>query len=1045
MSAPTTPAEALTLAARRMAGRLTTPFDRGADTLELRLLQFTSARAAVADYDFTDHAARFDAAPEPRYVLATTRDIDVDTTVTVSYQEPGADPVRLQLEVAAGTVAGTSFVLEQPVTATARVVLLEMAPTPVDNVPEECWTLTVLLGNLAKLLWVVGAERDQLRRHAFRTLAQRHLLSAVGLSLDLIGSDLGVPRFPPLPHGVDAGTVALYHLDDVPGVTPVVVAADLTSAFPGRTGHPGRLAGGVRAGLPGRYGLAMGFSAGAVIEVDTSTAFDIGEHGSATMECFVRPDSAATDGPVLSRHPAPGQDGPGWVIAVGDFGRGIARNVRFTISDGTEIRELFADLSLPTDAFSHVAGVLDRHSGRMSLYVDGVLRDWRFFDPLGAVVNTANLLIGAGASGFLGVVDEVRISAVARTGFAPVLGEADEHYRRRLELFRRWTLPTPANLTTLLNRLVAPIGDNPDLSSAPLVVDDTNATLVRGTRLVRIRPVRLLPGESIDAAGRRGTIEASVVGTAGAEDTFDPAFLFRYDNAGVDFPSESTLQPGGQAPDPHLTQVGVADRLNRLLTLTGAGRLVIGSAYDPGAADLRATGRAVLLGHSSVPPDKLAALAHRAGFDFVAHRGADSTPVYAAIALGDYFAIDLTPAGSGSIDMDAGDVVTLSLRPAPPADAVLSWLIVPGGAGRASLTPDGGPGSPHRTASLRAASPGRLIVKVDVTRGRHTVSATRVLRIGLADLPAGATITAGGTPGEASALDRLDVFFDRAFLTSHNDPRVDYGSPDAHRMQPAVAELLDALLTELDRRTITGRLAVIAAFATDDTDRSAGEGRRLILRHSSLTPGALAGVAFAVGFSHLKHAGDTLEARQAPGQLVTVRGIEQGAVIELDEGAEMALTASPSPDDLRRAGLPGQFPGDGPRLSWASGTFDNARVTLGSNTEQAVALHAEQAGMAWVQASYLIGGAPVPYTFQVRLRPELDTPQTVISKDQHDLIMNILNTLHPVGVEVITAAIRAHVIELQGDLSPANPDYTYPKFRVRGPLPRQVKRGSTSG
>lgn len=93
-----------------------------------------------------------------------------------------------------------------------------------------------------------------------------------------------------------------------------------------------------------------------------------------------------------------------------------------------------------------------------------------------------------------------------------------------------------------------------------------------------------------------------------------------------------------------------------------------------------------------------------------------------------------------------------------------------------------------------------------------------------------------------------------------------------------------------------------------------------------------------------------------------------------------------------------------------------------------------------MQASYLIGGQAVPYTFQVRLRPELDTATTVITKDQHDLIMNILNVLHPVGVEVNTAAIRAHVVELQGDLSQANPDYTYPRFRVRGPLPPRARR-----
>jgi hypothetical protein len=372
------------------------------------------------------------------------------------------------------------------------------------------------------------------------------------------------------------------------------------------------------------------------------------------------------------------------------------------------------------------------------------------------------------------------------------------------------------------------------------------------------------------------------------------------------------------------------------------------------------------------------------------------------------------------------------------------WLIVPGDAGRGTLTPVGRTGSPQRTASLSAMAPGRLIVKAEVTRGQHTVSATRALRVGLADLPPDATITADGTPGvAASSLDRPDVFFHPVFLARHDDPRVDYGSQDAHRMQPAVAELLDALLSELDRRTVTSRLAVTAAFDAAAPPPSAeAQGRRLVLRHGSLAPGALAGVAFAVGFSHLTHAGDTVEVRQAPGQLVAVRGpadADEAAIIELTEGDTMNLTASPQPDAVASAGLAGKVPGQGPQLSWASGTFDDAAVTLGSNTQQTVTLNAGKAGMAWVQASYLVGGQPDPYTFQVRLRAELDTPQSVISKDQFDLIMNILNTLHPVGVEVITAAIRAHVIELQGDQSPANPDYTYPKFRVRGTLPRQVK------
>ncbi|MFF7475885.1 LamG-like jellyroll fold domain-containing protein [Streptomyces sp. NPDC008092] len=1078
----TTEAVTPVLAVTTMARRLTPPFARGADTLDLRLLPFNSSQAEIGSYDFAAHEARFGAPAEPRYVLATTRDVDVDTTVTLTYEEPGApSSVDHQLTVPAGTVTGTSFLLSRPVTATARLVLLTMGTSPFDNRPQDCWTLTALLGTTAKLLWVIGAERDQLRRHAVTTLAQRHLPTALGLSLDLIGADLGVPRFPALPYGFDTDAVALYHLDDAPGADPQV--ADATAAHPGRTAHHGVLQGPVQVGLPGRYGRAMGFrSADSVITAATDATFDIGEWDDATLECFVRPDPApdpdpdsdpcAHDGPVLSRRPPDpgGKSGhgekarAGWEFAIGDFRRGLPRNVRFTIGDGDPGHDvtLFADTTLPTDVFTHVAAVVDRTRGRVELFLDGVLRDWRFLFPLGAVTGTEPLRIGAAGGAFRGVVDEVRISSSARKDFAPALGEDDDHYRRRLELFRRWTLPTPANLTALLNRLAGPIAGRPDA----LVVDDTNATLVRGTRLVHIRPHVLLPGETVDATGARRTTEASVVGTAAQEDTFDPAYLLRYANPGVDF------TPGTAPADPHLVQVGVAECLDRLVTLAGAetappGRLRIDAAYHPLAADLRATGRAVLLSHSSVPPDRLAALAHRAGFDYVAHRtGATGGGVYAATAQGDYFRIDIAPSvtntltpaavapldaasgGPGPVELLPGIPMTLSLRPAPPADAFLTWLVVPGGAGRGTLAPETGAGSRHRTAELVATGPGQLTVKADVARGRHTVSAsaTRTLRIGLAGLDEGASVAADGTTGvPASSVERPGTYFDRAFLVRHDRPGLDYGGDGAHLMQPAVAELLDALLAELTRLSAGGRLTVTAGFddTGDPVDPAAAQGRRLLLRHSSLDPGTLARAAFAVGFGYLRRSGDDLEARQAPGQLVEVRGpsgTEDGAVVELDEGDTMDLTVTPSPDTLAAAGLIGQFPGEGPRLGWASGTYDAAAITVVSSTLQTVTLHAGAAGMAWVQATYPVGGQPVPYTFQVRLRPELDVPATVVTKDQHDLIMNILNVLHPVGVEVNTAAVRAHVIELQGDLAQANPDYTYPRFRVRGPLPPRARR-----
>ncbi|WP_105969043.1 LamG domain-containing protein [Streptomyces geranii] len=1039
------------LAAVRMSGRLTTPFARGADTLGLRLLPGADPSAAeVAPYDFTEHHSRFGRSPEPSHVLVAARDLAVDTTVTVTYTtRPGGPPETVRATFPAGTVTGASVALAIPVSAEIRVTGLRTAPAPEDRRPDLAWRLTALLGTTAKVLWVLGGERDQLRGQLARTVAQRRLPTATGRSLDLIGADLGVPRFPPLPYGFDAGTVALYHLDDAPGSAAV---QDVTGQYPGRAGHPGTPTATVQRGAPGRYGAAFGFrAADAVVDVPTGTAFDIAANGSATVECFVRPDAGGGDGQVLFRHPAPDATGAGWLLSVGEFGRGVARNPRLLVSDGTTPPlTLFADLSLPTDAFTHLAGVLDRTAGELRLHVDGVLRATGRLGALGAVVNTAPLRIGPGGSAFRGVIDEVRISAVARTDFAPVLGEADEHYRRRLRLFRRWALPTPANLAAMLNELVGTIGGLSD----PLVVEDTNATLVRGTRPVRVRPVALRPGEHIDAAGRREPSEADAVGTAEQEERFDPVFLLRYDHPDVDF----TDPPPGA--DPHLVQVGVADTLDRLRTLLSAepgapGRLRVGAAYDPGASDLRATGRAVLLGHGIIAPGRLAALAHRAGFAFVHLRTEDrpdGARVYAAHAPGDYFAVDLTPPPAGPTDLDVGRTAALTLRPPPPADSVLRWLTVPAGPGRATLTTTGPLGRPTSATAVRATAPGGLIVKAEVTRGRHTVSASRALRIGVPDLPDGDTIAADGTLGApADVVSDPDEFFDRRFLVRHDDPRVDYGADADHRlMQPAVARTLDALLAELDRRSADGRLTVRSAFRPDG-DEFAAHGRTLDLAHPAVPPGTLAALAHAVGFGQVEHDGAAVVVRQAPGELVVVHGPDDsaadGTVVEVDEGETVSLSVRPAL--VGDAGTPGPTGADRVRLGWATGTFGTARATLGNARQPATVLRGESAGAAWAQASYLLGDQLAPYTFRVGLRPELDNPDTVISKDQYDLILNILNALHPVGIEVDTRLVRDHTVEVRGNLAEVNPDFTFPKFRIRSVLPplrgAGTRRDSTRG
>ncbi|MEU6238568.1 hypothetical protein, partial [Kitasatospora sp. NPDC047058] len=325
-----------TLAAVRMARHLTAPFGRGADSLALTLLPGSdAATATVAPYDFADHRATFGHPAEPVYVLALVRDCEHATVVDVGLAGPGGAAGPVSVTVPAGTRAGTSYVLRLPAGTSEATTLTRLVttPAPADGSAAERWSLTALLGTTGKLLWALGAERDQLRHHLARTLAQRRLSKATGASLDLIGADLGVPRFPPLPYGYDEHVVALYHLDDKAGAAPQV--EDLTGRYPGRTGHHGTIAGPVLPGSPGRYGRAFQFTGpAAVVTVPSSPDFDIGPAADATVECFVRPDPAPSDGLLLTRHPDPASTRAGWVLGTGDFGRGLPGNLRFAEGDG---------------------------------------------------------------------------------------------------------------------------------------------------------------------------------------------------------------------------------------------------------------------------------------------------------------------------------------------------------------------------------------------------------------------------------------------------------------------------------------------------------------------------------------------------------------------------------------------------------------------------------------------------------------------------------------------------------------------------------------
>ncbi|MEJ3748624.1 LamG-like jellyroll fold domain-containing protein [Actinomycetes bacterium KLBMP 9797] len=885
MTAPDLTAPDLT-APDRMAARLTLPFQRGADRLPLTLIADPDLpeRASVAPYDFGEHLARFDALPEPRYLVTALRDVPAAVTLSLAGTDAGGAARTVTATIPAGTLAGTSVLLDlgdldRP---GARLTRLTMTPAPPPGSPVAArrWDVRALLGELGRLLWVVGGGRDELRAHTDQVRRLTRLPEATGLALDLIGYDLTVPRFPPLPYAFEDGTIALYHCDEPSSGSTV---ADIMPLY-GGTGHPGTVTA-ARTGAVGRFdrGVAFGTPAAEVTIADHAD-FAFGTATSFTAECFVQPADGAWEGALLSKHPDPALTAGkrGWAISVGGFGRGLPRNVRFLVSDGATTVPLFADLTLPAERFSHLAGVVDRAAGQARLYVDGVLRASRPLGALGTLTTDVPLRIGRAAASaaatFQGTVDEVRLSRAARTRFHPVLGEGDDGYRRRLRLFQRWRLPTPANLTEALNDAVGTVRG----VDRPLVVEDADATLAAGGAALRVLPETLAAGESIDDLGQRGTSEAEVNGVPGDDPDFDPDLLVDATDPRVVF------TPSADAPTPHRMRAGTRRALWALLDLIEAtgqpGQLHVIRGYraDPAdaATELYAVGRKLAFVHLSLPPGRLAALAHRAGFTWVRA----SVVVVASVRSTETLEIEVGQDPQDGFDVLTGQTLAVTVTPALPLRAQIRWYVISAGVGRAAFA-----GRTDRaSAALTAQQPGELVVGVRVMIGTRSFRATRRLRAGIAALAAGQSIAATGELGADPAVAGRPGadFFAPAYLDTVQDARVEFAAgANRRRMAPVLSGRLARLLDLIAAAGDTGKPRVASAWLPTGTGLEI-EGRALSLERGTLTMtlDRLGALAHAAGFSHVASDGSRLRILQAAGDPVRVTGDpepSEGGTVEL--------------------------------------------------------------------------------------------------------------------------------------------------------------------
>jgi len=793
-----------TLDTHRQAGLLTAPYRRGAELLDVPLGADVAGATIVGAYAFTEYHARYGREPgDPRYLLVLKKDTGSQPlSVAVDFQVAAGPVVMATVAIPAHSLSGMSFYvpLPQPVPDGLRLRALRQTSAVIPGPGAELFGVVALLGNIARLLWIIGAEKDEVRRQLGVVRDQRRRISSQRVALDLLGADLRVARFPAREYSFDGDTIALYHCNDA--VPDLGAVADETTRF-GLPGHPG-INQAAESEVDGQFGAGFGFpgptGAGA-ITIDDHADFALPPSQSATIEAFVNVVAAVLPTPRVlllkgTVDAACTLTSAGWSMVAGEF-RGIPNNLRCSLSDGNpaNIVDLFADLNLADGRFHHVAVIVDRTANRVRLLVDGQERASDGI-TLAALTNGEQIRVGSSAAGHActGVIDEIRFSRVARTSFHPALGEDDEDYRTRLGIFERWTLPTAAELTRLINNSVAINGD-----PESFVIAETTRPFAAATKKVRVVPSELPAGASIDREGDgRIAIDAAL---DDAEPIFDARLLVMHANANVLYAQNASQM-----------QAVARRALDRLLDIIlglivgPPGKLHLDQAFDPSGPVRHSTGRTLLFSHDVIALAALGALAHRAGFDFVRNTGSF---IEATVGLGDELEAVVEPRAAIDTPPDGVDVLptkSIDLHVDPgglPTAGELRWTLIPCGAGRARFVAHPADAAALTTRvetrphlRLTADAPGQIVVKVDYALGGRVYTGSRTIRIGVAALADNTAISAAGefNPTAESAAGQTGAVIDPILLVIGTNPLIDYGTnPDNKRMQVTLDRRLSQL------------------------------------------------------------------------------------------------------------------------------------------------------------------------------------------------------------------------------------------------------------
>ncbi|CAA9263033.1 MAG: hypothetical protein AVDCRST_MAG93-2271, partial [uncultured Chloroflexia bacterium] len=153
-----------------------------------------------------------------------------------------------------------------------------------------------------------------------------------------------------------------------------------------------------QAGEDGRIDQAVRFNNGALAEVPTEDAFDFSGAESFSVQTWLRTATADGTRTLLSKRAPSGQ---GYALQLRDGSATLVLN-DVVVSGGADLRD---------DRWHHVMAVVDRTTGRATLYVDGVEQGDAAFT--GSTANSSALQIGGTSSepaqAWSGLLDQVLI------------------------------------------------------------------------------------------------------------------------------------------------------------------------------------------------------------------------------------------------------------------------------------------------------------------------------------------------------------------------------------------------------------------------------------------------------------------------------------------------------------------------------------------------------------------------------------------------------------------------------------------------------------